>query len=55
VILTAFDIDAIESRFDGWELVEFLQVPIDQIIQAALENEWINDDNISELRDFAGI
>ena len=53
--LEEFTQDVIEDRLEGWELVEFLQIPIDQILLAALENDWINEDNLDDVREFVGL
>ncbi len=53
--LEEFEQDAIKDRLEGWELVEFLQIPIEQVLLAALENDWIDDDNIEDLLDFVGV
>lgn len=50
-----FTQNAIQDRLEGWELVEFLQISVEDIIQAALEFDWINDDNIEDLLEFVGI
>jgi len=55
VVLEEFEQDAIKDRLEGWELVEFLQVPIEQVLLTALENDWIDDENVEDLLDFAGI
>lgn len=47
--------EAIKDRLEGWELVEFLQIPIEDILLAALDNDWINEDNVEEVLDFVGI
>lgn len=47
--------DAIRDRLEGWELVEFLQIPIDEVLDAAIDNDWIDEDNIEDLLDFTGI
>lgn len=54
-MLTQYEQAAIEDRLEGWELVEFLQIPVEDIIQAALEFDWINDDNVDDLLEFVGI
>lgn len=46
---------AIKDRLEGWELVEFLQVPIEKVIEAAIENDWIDEDNLADLLDFIGL
>lgn len=53
--LEEFIQNAVADRLEGWELVEFLQVPIELVLAAALENDWINDDNLAEALEFAGI
>ncbi len=53
--LEEFEQDAIKDRLEGWELVEFLQIPIEQVLLAALENDWIDDENIEDLLDFVGV
>lgn len=47
--------EAIKDRLEGWELVEFLQIPVEDILLAALDNDWINEDNVEEVLDFVGI
>lgn len=46
---------ALIDRLHGWELVEFLQVTIEQAVDAALEEGWITEDNIEELLEYAGV
>ena len=46
---------AIKDRLEGWELVEFLQVPIEKVLEAAIENDWIDEDNLADLLDFVGL
>lgn len=53
--LTEQEFFAITDRLEGWELVEFLQIDIEDILAAALDNDWINDDNVEDLVEFAGI
>jgi hypothetical protein len=53
--LFEFEQDAIKDRLEGWELVEFLQIPVEQVLEVALENDWINGENVSELFDFIGL
>lgn len=55
MVLEEFEQDAIKDRLEGWELVEFLQVSIEQVLLAALENDWIDDENAEDLLDFAGV
>lgn len=47
--------EAIKDRLEGWELVDFLQVPIQDILSCAIDNEWITDDNLPELLEYVGI
>ena len=42
MVLEEFEQDIIKDRLEGWELVEFLQIPIEQVLLAALENDWID-------------
>lgn len=53
--LEEFEQDAIKDRLEGWELVEFLQIPIEQVLLAALENDWINDENIEDVQELVGL
>lgn len=53
--LGEFQINAITDRLEGWELIEFLQVPIEEILLAALENDWINDENVSDVLELVGL
>lgn len=46
---------AIKDRLEGWELVDFLQVPIEKVLEAAIENDWINEGNLGDLLDFIGL
>lgn len=50
-----FDQDAIRDRLEGWELVEFLQIPIETILNAALEFDWINEENVLEVLELTGL
>jgi hypothetical protein len=50
-----FDQDAIRDRLEGWELVEFLQTPIETILNAALEFDWINEENVEDVLELAGL
>jgi hypothetical protein len=45
----------IEDRLTGEELVGFLDVDIEDVLLVALEEEWINEDNIEELLNYVGI
>lgn len=50
-----FDQNAIRDRLEGWELVEFLQIPIDEVLRIALENDWINEENILDVQELVGL
>lgn len=54
-MLKEFEKDALMDRLEGWELVDFLQVPIEQVLLAALENDWINEENVEDLLEFMGV
>lgn len=54
-MLNDFEQDVIKDRLEGWELVEFLQVPIDQVLLAALENGWIDEETVEDVLEFAGV
>lgn len=47
--------DAIKDRLESWELIEFLQIPIETILDAAIEFDWINEENLEDLLEFTGI
>lgn len=53
--LTELEENVIRDRLEGWELVEFLQVPVDLVLQAALENDWIDEENIEDVKEFIGL
>lgn len=55
MVLEEFEQNVIIDRLEGWELVEFLQVPIEQILLAALENDWINEENVEDVLELAGL
>jgi hypothetical protein len=50
-----FEFDAICDRLEGWELVEFLQIPVQDILLSAIEEGWINEENLEDLLDFVGL
>jgi hypothetical protein len=43
------------DRLEGWELVEFLQIPIEDVLQWACEYDFINEENYEDLMDFVGL
>lgn len=54
-MLKDFEQEAVIDRLEGWELVEFLQVPIEQVLIAALDNDWITEDNLDDLLDLVRV
>lgn len=55
MVLEEFEHNVIADRLEGWELVEFLQIPIEQILLAAIENDWLNEENIEDVLELAGL
>ena len=55
MMLTEFEERAVIDRLEGWELIEFLQIPIEVILQACSDNDWINEDNVTEVLEFVGV
>lgn len=55
MILTEEESFAITDRLEGWELMEFLQISIEDMLASALENDWINEDNVEDVLEFVGI
>lgn len=43
------------DRFEGWELVEFLQINTEDVLDAIKEFGWIDYDNVDDLLDFVGV
>jgi hypothetical protein len=54
-MLTDFEKDLVISRLEGWELVEFLQIPIEEVLDIALSEYWINQQNVSDVRELIGV
>ena len=54
-MLTQCEQEAINDRLEGFELVDFLQVPIEAVLLAALENDWINPQNYDDLMEYVGL
>lgn len=52
--LDKFIRNVIEDRLTGWELVEFLDIDIEEVLEVALEEEWINEENVKELLEHVG-
>lgn len=47
--------EEIQDRFEGWELVEFLQISSEDVLDAIKEFGWIDYDNVEDLLDFVGV
>jgi len=43
---------AIIDRLEGWELVDFLQIPIERVVEAFEEDI---EENIDDVEDFVGL
>lgn len=54
-LLTKSISDALKDRFEAFELAEFLGVDIGEFLLAAEEYDWINEDNLEELLEFADL
>lgn len=55
MILSEFEMDAITDKLEGWELIEFLQVDIQEVLLSAITEGWINSENVEDLLEFVGI
>lgn len=55
MVLEEFEEQVVIDRLEGWELVEFLQIPIDQILLAAYQNDWINEENVEDVLELVGL
>lgn len=47
--------DKIVDKFEGWELVEFLQISTEDVLDAIKEFGWVDYDNLDDLLDLIGI
>lgn len=54
-MLKDYEFQVAEDRLEGWEIVEFLQVPAEDILRAAIENDWITPDNVEDFLDYIGL
>ncbi len=43
------------DRFEGWELIEFLQIDVEDVLDAIKEFGWVDYDNVDDLLDFIGV
>lgn len=55
MVLEEFEEQVVIDRLEGWELVEFLQIPIDQILLAAYQNDWITEENVDDVLELVGL
>lgn len=55
MVLSEFEEKIVCDRLEGWELVEFLQIPIGDILTAAYDQDWITEENFDDLLDFVGL
>ena len=46
---------AILDGIEGYELVQFLDIPIEDVLFACLDNDWISEEQELELRDDLGL
>ena len=53
--ITPEEFFAITDRLEGWELVDFLGVDIEEVLASALDNDWVNDENVDDLLEFIGL
>jgi len=49
MLLNSSEFYAITDSLEGWELIEFLQVSIEEILASALDNDWLNEDNVEDV------
>lgn len=49
--LQDFEKAAILDGLEGWELIELLQISIEDVLDAALDSDWLNEDNVDEVMD----
>lgn len=53
-MLTRFEKDAVIDRFDGWELVEFLDISIEDVLDWILSEDLLSLSAREELLEFIG-
>lgn len=53
-MLNDFEYDCVCDRLYGWEIAELLNLTAEQVLDAALDNDWITEDNIETLLEEAG-
>ena len=54
-MLNELEVRVAEDRLEGWEIVEFLQIPAEDILRAAIENDWITPDNLDDFLEYIGL
>lgn len=54
-MLNDFEQATVKDALEGWELIEFLQIDIEDVLRVALDNDWVNEDNIEDLLEFLRI
>lgn len=54
-MLSEFEKTSIGDTLYGWELVEFLGVSIEDILLAAEEYGWINEENEEDVKEWIGL
>jgi hypothetical protein len=47
--------EQIVDRFEGWELIEFLQISAEDVLDAIKEFGWVDYDNVDDVLDFIGV
>lgn len=53
-VLSEFEQNAVIDRLTGWELIEFLDIPITDVLFVALDEGWINEENYKDLLEHVG-
>jgi len=48
-LLTDEQEDALKDALEGWELIELLNISISDVLAAAIDNGWINEDNVDDV------
>ena len=48
-LLTEAQEDALKDTLEGWELVELLNIHIGDVLAAAIDNGWINEENVDDV------
>lgn len=48
-LLTEAQEDALKDTLEGWELVELLNIHISDVLAVAIDNGWINEENVDDV------